>query len=281
MIDFKLSFIVLTYNNENTLIPLLRNLRRVKNSRIYAVDSFSEDGTTSILKEEGVEYLQNVFLDYGSQRNYALDNLKCSTDYVFCIDSDEILDDHLVEWLNDLSIEKMHRYKGYFFRRRLFFLGKFLRFGGVGSVYHLRLFHKSYGRCETTKYDQHFLVTGPIKKVKSGSLIDPVMTSLNGFIQSHNKWSDLEASVTVESKGKAMGGRLFGTPIQRRRFIKNLYSKLPKGYRGGLLFIIRFFFLLGFLDGYRGFVFHFLNAFWFRTLVDAKIYEKKIISRNV
>jgi hypothetical protein len=39
---------------------------------------------------------------------------------------------------------------------------------------------------------------------------------------------------------------------------------------------LRYFVLLGFLDGRAGFVFHFLQGFWYRLIVDAKIYERRI-----
>jgi hypothetical protein len=50
--------------------------------------------------------------------------------------------------------------------------------------------------------------------------------------------------------------------------------------RAFLYFIYRYIFRLGFLDGIKGLVFHFLQGFWYRFLVDSKIYEKSLRNTN-
>ena len=72
----------------------------------------------------------------------------------------------------------------------------------------------------------------------------------------------------------------FGNSIERNRFIKNTISLLPIGIKGFILFVIKYFLLLGFLDGKVGFIYSFLNSFWFHTLSDAKKYESSIIKIN-
>jgi hypothetical protein len=51
------------------------------------------------------------------------------------------------------------------------------------------------------------------------------------------------------------------------------YASLPLFTRPFMYFIYRYFFRLGFLDGTKGLVWHFLQGFWYRFLVDAKIFE--------
>ena len=59
-----------------------------------------------------------------------------------------------------------------------------------------------------------------------------------------------------------------------KRVVKNSgYYRLPKFFRAHLYFIYRYYIKLGFLDGPEGKIFHFLQAYWYRFLVDAKIYE--------
>ena len=59
-----------------------------------------------------------------------------------------------------------------------------------------------------------------------------------------------------------------------KRFVKNHgYYSLPKFFRAHLYFIYRYYFRLGFLDGIEGKIYTFLQAYWYRYLVDAKLYE--------
>jgi len=67
--------------------------------------------------------------------------------------------------------------------------------------------------------------------------------------------------------------RFFGTPDQRTAWLKQLWWKLPRYARPALYFIYRIFFQLGILDGRTGIIFHFLQGFWFRLVVDIKIDE--------
>lgn len=60
---------------------------------------------------------------------------------------------------------------------------------------------------------------------------------------------------------------------QRRWVKKNLYSQSPMFLRSFIYFLLRYTVGLGFLDGLEGLIFHFLQGFWYRFLVDAKIYE--------
>lgn len=59
----------------------------------------------------------------------------------------------------------------------------------------------------------------------------------------------------------------------RRKKLK--YIKLPLFWRAFAFFVYRYFFRLGFLDGKEGFLWHFLQGFWYRALADAKVFELK------
>jgi glycosyltransferase involved in cell wall biosynthesis len=274
----KITFIILTYNNEKTILNLLNNLKKVNDSDILVVDSFSTDKTCEILIEENITFKQNSFLNYSQQRNFSLSNLEINSEFVFCIDSDELLDTNLINWINTTNITALSKFDGYYLVRKVIFMGKFIRFGGVYPTYHMRLFKKQKGQCEDKTYDQHFYVNGKVTKIKKGAILDPVMSDLESFISSHNRWSSLEKYSSFNESKHSVKANLFGNAIERRRYYKKIFVLFPNGYRGAMLFIVKYFFLLGFLDGYKGFLFHFFNSFWFRTLVDAKIYENKSLN---
>jgi hypothetical protein len=72
-----------------------------------------------------------------------------------------------------------------------------------------------------------------------------------------------------------------GTGSSAKRWLKeNVYTRLPRGFRAFIYFVYRYFLRLGFLDGRQGTVFHFLQAFWYRYLVDAKVDEVKRYQRS-
>jgi hypothetical protein len=56
---------------------------------------------------------------------------------------------------------------------------------------------------------------------------------------------------------------------------------LPIGTRAHMYYIYRYYFKLGFLDGKEGKILAFLHAYWYRFLVDAKIYEYEKMNKTV
>ncbi len=97
----------------------------------------------------------------------------------------------------------------------------------------------------------------------------------------HNRWADAEAEELV-SGGTSTGvtARLGGNPVERKRALRGGYNRLPWFLRAFLLFLYRYVVRLGFLDGRAGLVFFVLQTFWFRFLVDAKLYERELGKRG-
>jgi hypothetical protein len=170
---------------------------------------------------------------------------------------------------------------GYFLPRYVKFLGRVLRHGGMSPTWHLRLFRTGVGRCEDRKYDQHFLLTSGATGQLRGAMIDDIRMTLSEWTVRHNRWSDSEVA---ELDASGATGRLTpdarGNPAQRKRFLRQQYNRMPLFVRPFGLFFYRYFFRLGFLDGTQGFVFWVLQTFWFRFLVDAKIWEKRHLGRK-
>jgi len=104
---------------------------------------------------------------------------------------------------------------------------------------------------------------------------------LNDWIRAHNKWSNLSLKDSINKKSKnIIKGKFFGNKIERKRFFKNLYLTLPTIPRIWFLFIYKYIFALGFLDGKPGFYYAILNSLWFRMIIDAKMYEQQISKRK-
>jgi len=268
--------IVLTYNEENNLSNCLKSIVGFTDN-IFIVDSGSTDKTLQIARSFGVNVTYHPFENYAKQRNWALQNLPITTDWVLNIDADHRLTAELKENIQ-LHLEKgvPNDINGFLASRRTMFMGKWIKYGGHYPTYHAVMFRTGFGKCEEKLYDQHFLVTGKTLKLK-GDIIDLITESLTTFTDRHNKWSSLEAQqqISPEHNDSTIKGSLTGNPIQARRYVKNIYEKFPLFVRPLIYFIVRYFFRLGFLDGRRGLIFHFLQCFWFRFLIDAKIFENR------
>src|ERR1700743_2979047 len=274
------SVIILSFNSEDTLGATLSRARLVSNE-IFVVDSFSKDKTVELARSYGAVIVEHAFEHYGAQRNWAIDNLPLPRPWHLHLDADESMDDKLVASINALPDEPS--FDGYFLPRYVRFLGRILRHGGMSPTWHLRLFRTGAGRCEDRKYDQHFLLTngGPAGQL-SGAMVDDIRMSLSEWTARHNRWTDGEVA---EMNAQESSGRLTadarGNPAQRKRYLRQKYNQLPLFVRPFGLFFYRFLFCLGFLDGTEGFIFWVLQTFWFRFLVDAKIWEKRNLSQAV
>jgi glycosyltransferase involved in cell wall biosynthesis len=270
--------IVLSFNSEETLDATLSRARLVSDE-IFVVDSFSSDRTVEIARSCGATVIQHPFEHYGAQRNWAIDNLPVTRPWQLHLDADEWMDNELVAAINALPDSPQH--SGYFLPRYVRFLGRVLRHGGMSPTWHLRLFRSGSGRCEDRKYDQHFILTTGTSSQLSGSMIDDIRMSLSEWTARHNRWADGEVA---EMNAQQETGRLqpdaHGNPAQRKRYLRQKYNQLPLFVRPFGLFFYRFLFRLGFLDGTEGFIFWVLQTFWFRFLVDAKIWEKQRSSQT-
>jgi len=265
--------IVLTFNSEETLRATLESARRVSQD-IFVVDSFSEDGTVELAQSLGATVVQHPFEHYGAQRNWAIENLPIKRPWQLHLDADECMDDVMVAAI--LALPEASEHAGYFLARFVRFLGRTLRHGGMNPTWHLRLFRTGVGLCEDRKYDQHFLLRSGTSDKLPGEMVDDIRMPLTEWTARHNRWADGEVAELnlSESEGR-LRPDVFGNPAQRKRFMRQKYNRLPLFIRPFALFIYRFVFRFGFLDGTEGFIFWVLQTFWFRFLVDAKIWEHR------
>jgi glycosyltransferase involved in cell wall biosynthesis len=270
-----LAVVILAHNEETNLPGCLESLRGLR-CAVFVVDSGSTDRTADVAARHGATVTHHPFENYAAQRNWALDNLPLDTSsWVLHLDADERLTPTLVDELNTVLDRVAPDISGFLLRKRTMFMGRWMRHGGHYPSYHLRLFRRGRGRCESRLYDQHFIVAGGVGRLKHDYL-DVVSSSLLTWTMRHARWASMDAR---EMANPHVGGHhvvpdVFGTPIERRRWWKNLYGQGPPFARALGYWLYRYFFRLGFLDGTEGLIFHFLQGFWFKFLVDAMIYEQ-------
>lgn len=269
----KVQIVILTFNSADVIERTIGAAMQVS-AHVGAVDSGSSDGTRDILSRLGVEVLERPFKNYSDQRNWAIAQFRERAPWQLHLDADEVLDERAIAELRRAA-ESPGDCSGFMLQRRMNFLGAPLRFGGTRS-WHLRLFRAESGRCEDRLYDQHFLCDGKTRRLP-GVLNDLNVGDLTEWTARHNRWASMEAAemtdAAVAPSGDLLKGRMSTDPRQRRRFYKGAYYRAPQLIRPIAYFVMRYFLQLGFLDGRVGFFYAFFQAFWFRMLVDAKMWE--------
>jgi glycosyltransferase involved in cell wall biosynthesis len=269
----KPSVIILAFNSVDTLGATLAQAQEISDD-LYVVDSFSTDDTVALSREHGAQVVQHAFENYGAQRNWAIDHVVSRYAWQLHLDADERLTPKLIASIRSLPENPAH--SGFFIARLVQFLGRQMRHGGMSPTWHLRLFRKGAGRCEERKYDQHFYLTEGSAGQLQGYMIDEIRMPLSEWTARHNRWSDAEVlEQTAALEGARIRPRFWGNPVERKRFLRGLYNDAPLFVRPFGLFFYRYFLRLGFLDGREGFIFWTLQTFWFRFLIDAKLFEQR------
>ena len=272
--------IVLTYNEERNIRDCLSSLTGWV-EQLFVVDSGSTDGTLAIAREFGATILAHPFEHYGAQRNWALANCPLTSPWVLNVDADERVTPELRESIMRAVATSDTELCGFLMSRRTIFMGRWIRHGGHYPAWHLRLFRRGRGSCEERLYDQHFHCDGPVRKL-TGDLIDTLTPSITVFSQRHVRWAQLEAEEQErDASGDADGVRIRGNvgvganAIESRRWLRERYGRLPLFARPLMYFLYRYVLRLGFLDGKEGLIFHFLQGFWYRFLVDSMVFERR------
>ena len=279
-----ISAIILTYNEEIHIERLLKNIAGFADE-VFIVDSYSTDKTLEIAEKYGAKIIQHPFENQAQQFNWALDNLDIKNEWVLRLDADEYLTEELKSEINKALEEKFSsiNINGYFIKRRVYFMGRWIKHGGYYPTWILRLFRKGKARSEERQMDEHIvLLDGKAEELKN-DFVDDNKKNLEAWIERQNRYSSREADQILNPQKAGEKAERLGGPATDRRKMKNFYLKMPLFWRSFFYFIYRYFFRLGFLDGKEGLIFHFLQGFWYRFLADAKVYEaeKKLENKKI
>ena len=264
--------IILTKNEEVNIEECIKSIiTTVK--RIVVIDSFSTDKTVEIAKRMGAEVYQHPFENYAKQYMYGVEVAKAETVWTLRIDADERLTPDSANELTQLCDSNMKTdVTGIVLRFKKNFLGKDLYHGGVYPWKKMNCYKTKFGEIEDRNMDEHIILSsGKVIEMKNDCLhfdFKTLSTLLINIIGIHlvKQWIILKIWKMQKPKVKWM---------QSLGFKMNVYYKLPIGFRSHLYYLYRYYIKLGFLDGKEGKIYAFLQAYWYRYLVDAKIYECK------
>jgi glycosyltransferase involved in cell wall biosynthesis len=263
----------LTYNEEKNLKAAIDSIKGIS-QRIIVVDSFSEDKTVELAKELGAEVIQNTFVNQAQQYQDTLNIVEIKTPWTLRLDADERLSKEACNEIIELIKKDEPNINGVIIPFEVTFLGKKLRFGGIYPFRKMILYKTGKAFMEQRSMDEHLILKeGKTKTLRNISYHDD-FKDLTAWIDKHNKYASREVLDYFFEKNEFSKG--LNSNAKFKRFIKyNIYFKLPMSLRSSSYFIYRYIFRVGFLDGKPGFIFAVLQAFWYRFLVDSKIYEAK------
>ena len=272
------AIILLTYNEEANIRRCLESIKDFTDD-IVIVDSFSTDSTLKICEEYGCRIVQNKFVNHAVQFNWALDNVPLDRPWILRLDCDEILPFKLKHELIELTDTCGPDITGIYLNRRMYFMNRWLKHGGMYPHYILRVFRNRAGRYEEKTEEHLVLKLGKVIYASQDFLEDNRQNTLKYWLKKHDDLSDGEIRDTLletRDPDRDLKPRLFGTKVERTRWLKtHLYARSPLFVRGLLYFLYRYVIRLGCFDGIPGLIFHVLQGFWYRFYIDARIYEMR------
>jgi glycosyltransferase involved in cell wall biosynthesis len=287
--EVPLTVVVLTYNEERNLPACLESVAGWA-SEVFVVDSGSTDGTVAVAERYGAKIVAHEFETHARQWNWALRSLPFAQAWVLCLDADHRVTAELAVEIATLlgregevepKASRLGEMDGFYIKRRQVFRGQWISHGGYYPKYMLKLVRHERAWCDENELlDFRLYVKGPTGRLRHDVIeANEKEADISFWIAKHNRFASL---VAEEEMRRASGGAawaiepaLFGSPDQRVLWLKERWYRLPLYVRPCLYFFYRYVIRCGFLDGKEGFIFHFLQGFWYRLLVDIKLDERR------
>ncbi len=278
---------------KNEAVNIRRCLASLAPARaVFVVDSKSTDGTPTLARNAGADVYDFTYAGgYPKKRQWALDHLPISTEWIFFVDADETIPSGLWAEISRETAKKDA--DAYLITKGFHFMGKRFRFGGFSHAAVL-LFRRGFARFEQVFADEppdapdmeiheRLLVDGRIKRLET-PLIHHDFKGLSAYIDRHNRYSTWEAEnryqyLTTGRWGvSALSSTLFGNVQQQRRYLKSIAVRIPG--EPVLWFLYHYGFRLGFLEGRRGLIASRIRANYIAD-VRAKLFELRLAASDV
>ena len=258
-----ISVLIITYNESSNIESCIKALDWTDD--IIVLDSFSSDLTCDIALKLGARIYKNKFVHFSDQRNYGLNNINFKYDWVLHLDADEIVTPELYkEMIEVIKKNKLKNdYDAFQISSKMIFFGKWIKYSSMYPVYQVRLGHKYKLRFKRDGHGQYEDM--PFSRI--GTLNEPYIhhsfsKGISNWIEKHNHYSEDEAKVIIDFEKEKinLSNLISKNKTSRRRVLKKISYYLP--LRPTLKFLLIYLFNLGFLDGYRGFIYCKLISFY-------------------
>ena len=240
-----ISATIITLNEEDRIEKAIHGVLGAADE-IIVLDCGSTDKTVEKAKRAGAKIYFRKFDNFSNQKNYAAS--KTSGDWILSLDADEEIPKQLILEIKNAVKNKI--YNGYLIPRRNFILGKEIKYSRWSPDTHIWLWKKNFGKWVGDVHEE-VVVEGKVGRLKNAKIHNQKET-ISEFIKANDFYANLLAE-SLFKKGK------------RFSFFKLIRDPIFE-------FFIRFFYKLGFLDGFRGFILSYLMAIY-KISVWIKIYE--------
>lgn len=271
-----LTAVVLTYNEAPNIRDCLESVKDF--CQIFVVDSGSTDETVEICKEYTSNIYTNPYENHATQWQWALENLPIKTEWILALDADFTVTSKLKERMALELATLPEGTSGVYVRHLYQFGGGLIRFGGT-KQYWLRLIKRGRAKADLSDLvDFRFIVDGEVPRWSEAVLeYNRHDDDISVWLQKQDKFS-LRLAVEEELRRKGrhhwqIRPKFFGRTDERFAWLRDRWMVLPLFVRPFLYFVYRYFIALGFLDGRAGFLYHVLQGFWLRLVVDWKILQ--------
>jgi len=264
--------VVVLARDEAANLPQCLDSVRGWTREVFVVDSGSTDDTVAIATAAGAQVFHHPFETHTRQWQWALASLPVQASWTLALDADQRVSPALRANIERaLAATTSAKVDGFYVNRRQIFRGRWIRHGGYYPKYLLKLFRTGAASLDGRDLvDHHFIVSGAVGRL-DGDLIEDNAKErrIADWIAKHNRYAYLQAREELDRLESAEAdGKLLGHRDEQMRAAKRLWRRLPLYGRPFVYFGYRYFLRLGFLDGKEGLVFHFMQALWYRLLVD-------------
>lgn len=266
-----ISVMIFTFNEEIHLPKCLDWLAWCDD--VIVIDSYSTDRTVEICRAKGVGMFQHAFEGFGSQRNWAIENVPMKYDWVLILDADELVPDTLVGEIRDKLARVPGNIGAFQLRRRFHMWGRWLRYSALYPTWVVRLVHKTRVKYVNRGHAETQQVDGDIGRLHN-DLIDENLKGIDEWFERQNRYSRAEAEYELrEEQGGWLSSAIFSSEsIKRRAALKQLAWRLPG--RGFAYFIYSYVVRLGFLDGRDGFMFCVMRSVY-QAMIEVKKHDAR------
>ncbi len=231
------SAVIITYNEEKNIARCLDSIKDIVDE-IVILDAFSSDQTEEISQKYNVKFIKRAWEDFSRSKNFA--NEQASYDYILSIDADEALSEDLAGTIRNLKKGEM--LDGYIVNRRTNYCGKWIKHCGWYPDKKLRVWNRKKGQWEGSIHEQVVMAAGAKIADLKGDLLHYAFNSIGEHLTTANKYSEISAQRAFENG-------------------KNANLLIDVILNPTAMFIRKYILLLGFLDGYYGYVICRISAF--------------------
>lgn len=251
MSEPRIDIMIPTFNEASHIRETVENALKV--GPVYVLDSLSTDGTQELARAAGATVVEHPFENYSRQKNWGLDNLPFTGDWIFILDADERVTPQLREELFETA-SGPEPAAGYFVNRVVIFMGRPIRHGGLFPSWNLRFFRRGTCRYEDRSVHEHMICDGRTAYLRH-LMLHIRRETISEYLNKHIKYADMESDEWVKSamgvKSEAHARQLFKDQLRLRQWIRReVWPRTP--LKPLIRFIYMYFVRFGFMDGKAG-----------------------------